>query len=582
MSERARHVYEFGPFRLDAAERSLVRAGRAVTLTPKAFDLLVAMIENRGRLLEKEDLIKKVWPDSFVEEGNLAVTVFMLRKALGDGPDEIQYIETVPRRGYRFVADVRERPQNEAASEAEQVPQPRALRSIAVLPFKPLSPDGSDEYLGRGMADGLITRLGNISQITVRPTSAVLKYAGRDLDALTTGFELGVESVLEGSIRRSGERIRVTVQMVSVRDRKPLWADKFDEQFTDIFAVEDSITERVAAALTLRLTGEELRQMTRHYTENTEAYNLCLKGRFFFSKETEDGVKKGIEYLRQAIEIDPEYALAHAWIADCYCWLSHFYMPPKEVMPKAKEAARRATQIDDSLAEGHTSLALVSMWYDWNFAESERAFKRAIEINPKYAAARLWHSFFLTAMGHTQEAMSEITLAHELDPLSLFINSGVGFPLYYSRQYSLAIERAEKLIEMEPYLWTVYWLHGIACVETKEFDRARDSLQKAIAFSAGGAEMIAALGHAYARAGQAEDARNVLEQLKNMSRQRYVSPYHVATIHAGLGQNDQAIARLEEAYLDRSEWLVWLAVDPKMDPLRQDHRFQNLLSRVGI
>jgi tetratricopeptide (TPR) repeat protein len=428
----------------------------------------------------------------------------------------------------------------------------------------------------------LITRLGNLKRLTVRPTSAVLKYAGRDTGALQIGRELGVESVLEGSLRRAGEKIRVTVQLVSVRDQKPLWAERFDEPFTDLFAVEDAISEKVAAALTLQITGEELKQLTRHYTANTEAYNLCLKGRFFFSKETEEGVKKGLEYLYQAIEIDPEYGLAHAWMADCYCWLSHFYVRPRDAMPKAQAAARRALAIDATLAEAHTSLALVLMWYEWDFAEAEREFLKALEMNPRYAVARLWYAFFLTAMGRQTEAVREVERARELDPLSLFINSGAGFPYYYLRAYEPALAQAERLIEMEPYFWTGHWLRGAVKATLGHYGEAIAALEKAITFSGGGAEMIAALAHVYAVAGRTTEARDLLTELRNKRSDRYVSPYHLAAVYTGLAEIDQALACLEQAYEDRSEWLVWLAVDPRIDGLRREPRFADLLVRVGL
>ena len=577
MSPPTHHAYEFGRFRLDPQERLLRYDGRPLTLTPKAYDVLLALVRHPGRVLDKEELMRMVWPDSVVEEGNLAVTIFMLRRVLAEAPDGGSYIETVPRRGYRFVAPVIDRPPAEpTAPEGAE-----ALKSIAVLPFQALGPDDRDEYLGLGMADALITRLSSLSQIRVRPTSVARQYGG-GLDAQTAGRQLKVDAVLEGSIRRSGDRIRVSVQLVSVRSMEPLWAEKFDEEFTDIFAVEDSISERVATALLLRLTGEERKRLTKRPTENTEAYQLCLKGRYFFSKETEDGVKKGVEYLQQAIDIDPAYALAYAWMADSYCWLSHFYSRPREAMPKAKDAASQALALDASLAEAHTALALVRMWYDWDFPGAEAAFQQALAINPNYAVARLWYAFFLTAMGRQAEGIREIKLAHALDPLSLFVNSGVGFPFYYSRQYGPAREQAERLIEMEPHFWTGHWLLGLVCVELGEFDTASAALQKAITLSGGGAEMIAALGHGYAVAGKRQQAHRVLAELTQLADHRYVSPYHVAAIYAGLGDHQAALDRLGQAYQDRSEWLVWLKVDPRVDPLRDDLGFRQLLERVGL
>jgi DNA-binding winged helix-turn-helix (wHTH) protein len=354
MNMQTTSLFEFGPFRLDTVRRLLLQDQAVVALPPKAFDTLLVLVENCDRVLEKSELMSVVWPNSFVEEANLTQTVSILRKALGERAGEHRYIVTVPGRGYRFVASVKQlagaaliierhtRSQAviEGESEANKPP-----RTIAVLPFKPLGAGAADEYLGLGLADSLVTRLSNMRQIIVRPTSSILKYTGALQDPVAAGRELKVEAVLDASIRRSSDRIRVTVQLVSVRDEVSLWAGTFDERFTDIFALEDSISSQVVDALMLKLSGEEREQLAKHHTENAAAYELYLKGRYYWNKRTIEGTKKGVECFAQAIAIDQNYARAYAGLADCYTKLGDVgitSIPPKEAFSKAKAAAARA------------------------------------------------------------------------------------------------------------------------------------------------------------------------------------------------------------------------------------------------
>ena len=352
MNRPAKHFYEFASFRVDAAERVLLCDGRAIPLKSKVFDLLIELISNSGHILMKEELMKQIWPDTFVEDHNLAVSISMLRKALADHNEHV-YIETIPRRGYRFTADVREVWDGSPAITADEASRLQldldhcatvaTVKSIAVLPFRTIGARPSEEeYLGLGMADALITRISNLSQIVVRPTSSVRKYTGVEQDPAGADRELLVSSVLEGSIQRSGKRVRVTVQLVNVQDGATLWAEKFDETFTNIFAVEDSISEQVAEALTLKLTLKERRQLRKRYTENTEAYRAYLKGRYFLNKRTAVGFNKGIEYFKAAIAIDPQYALAYAGLAEYYQLLGNYNLVgPMEATSKAKEAILR-------------------------------------------------------------------------------------------------------------------------------------------------------------------------------------------------------------------------------------------------
>jgi DNA-binding winged helix-turn-helix (wHTH) protein/tetratricopeptide (TPR) repeat protein len=588
VTSQSPRCYLFAPFRLDPAGRVLLRDGRHVPLTPKAFDTLLLLVRNSGRVVASDELMKQVWPDQFVEEGNLKVTVCMLRKALGEPPGERQYIQTVPKRGYRFVADVVESDEvaePEARGRGESaVAEGTPVKSIAVLPFKLLDAGGGDdEYLGVGMADTLITRLSRLRQVVVRPTSAVRKYAGHDQDPVAAGRELRVAAVLDGNIRRRGVRVRVTAQLIGVETGAPLWAGKFDAQLMeDIFAVEDSISERAAEALAVELSGEEVGLLTKRHTGNVEAYQLYLKGRHHWMKRTSEGIRKSIEFFRQSVDIDPNYALAYTGLADGFAQLGWIrLLPPKDVLPKAKAAAAKALELDRTLAEAHTSLAWARLLHDWEWAEAESGFKRAIELNPGYATARLWYCVHLMATGRFEAALAEIGRAQALDPLSPVINAVAGWPFYFMRRYDAAIKQYQKALEVEPRNIAALLLLGQTYRQSGEPSRAVEASRKARELDESLWTLVA-LGQAYAAAGREGAAREVLRELGQLSKQRYVCPYDIACLHVGLGEKDQALRWLQSAYEARSSWLFFLAVDPAFDSLRPDPRFTALLRLIGL
>ncbi|MFN2578640.1 MAG: winged helix-turn-helix domain-containing tetratricopeptide repeat protein [Pyrinomonadaceae bacterium] len=517
-------LLEFGPFRLDPVRRLLWRESEAIPLKSKAFQTLLVLVENQGKVLEKDELMKSVWPDAIVEENTLNKNISSLRHALGESAGENRYIVTVPGRGYSFVAGVREindAPENllvathtvsriithekvttepmQTAALVTEASTPRPLpdagglvsaiqrhrraagvavlvllaavgtvlylrygrnksgfepplNSIAVLPLKQLGSGDTDAYLGLGMTDGLITKLGSLRQIQVRPTSAIIKYGNSNQDSVAAARELNVGAALEGSIQRAGDRVRVTVQLVSARDGTQLWAGKFDEKFTDIFSVEDAISDQLATALTLNLTGTERQNLAKHYTEDSEAFQLYLKGRYYWSKRTPDQIKKGIEFFEQAVKKDPKFALAYAGLADSYA-ISSSGLPPEKRFPLAKAAALKALELDDSLAEAHTSLALVQYKFDWDWAASEASFKRALDINPHYETARHWYGEMLALMGRFDEGLAELRRAQEMDPSSVATKADTGATLYRARRYDEAIGECRNAIEMDPNLW---------------------------------------------------------------------------------------------------------------------------------
>ena len=642
MSGQTTSFYQFGSFRIDRRERLLLHDGAPVPLPPKVYDTLLALVTRSGHIVEKEELMRAVWPDTFVEEANLTVNISALRKVLGEGESEHHYIETVPRRGYRFVSPVIEVKNDSAGSYAEANAKPRQVlederrvdatkeesadftyvqallrsrgwvwpligifvlvglgvayyawvrraerglkvRSIAVLPFKPLVADNRDEPLEMGMCDALITRLSGLHQLIVRPTSSVVHYNKPGQDSLTAGRELGVDALLDGFVQKSGDKVRVTAQLLRVSDGKHLWSAQFNENFTDIFAVEDSISKQMVEALLLNLTGEEQRRVTKHYTENIEAYELYLRGRYFQDKRTPEGLNKSIDYFQLATGKDPRYALAFAGLADSYVVLAvRVDMPPKDSYRQAKTAALQALEIDDTLAEAHASLGNVQYWYDWDWSAAETEFKRAVELGPNYPTAHQLYASYLIVMGRHPEALSEIKQAHSLDPLSLPINVQVARILYFSREYDEAIEQCRKTLEIDPNFGGAHLFLGRLYKEKGMYQEALTELEKARRLLAGSAEVLALIGYTYAVSGSRVEAQNVLVELQGLSKQRYVSPYHMAMVYAGLGEQKQAFDSLDKAYTEREGRMTILKFAPEFDSLRSDPRYADLVRRIGL
>lgn len=564
--------YTFGPFLLNPRERLLQRSGLPVHLTPKAFEILLALVENEGRLMGKEELIERVWPDSFVEEGSLAVNISVLRRALGERQSGQKYIENVSGRGYRFVAAVGKAGGSRKSSGY--------THSIAVLPFRVISAEADDEYLGLGMADALITKLSRIRQVVVRPTSAVMRYLPAPADPVAAGRGMYVDAVLEGHIRRSGRQIRVTAQLLNVENGTVLWAEKFDQEFVGIFSCEDSISEHVTQALRLRLTRPETRQLTKQHTSNGEAYHLYLRGRYLWNSRTPDNLRKAAGYFEKAVEADPAFALAHAGLADTYILLNT--LRPEEAMPKAKAAALRALEIDDTLAEAHSALAFVLENYNWEWEEAEREYKLAVELNPNYATARQWFAEHLAAMGRHEEAIAEIQRAHMLDPLSLSISNSVARQFYFARQYERAAEQCRHTLEMDSNFIPAHYRLGGIYLQMGRYEEAVAEYQLALKLSGGALVILTELAYAYAMAGEREHPREVLDELKRLARERYVEPSYFAQIYIGLDDRDEAFEWLQKTRAERLPLIMYLKADPIFDRLRPDPRFAELLRQVGL
>jgi DNA-binding winged helix-turn-helix (wHTH) protein/TolB-like protein len=635
MQKPVHQIYYFDKFTLDLTRGCLLRENEPIKLRPKSFQVLKYLVENYGRLITKEELFESVWTDSFVTDDSLVKCVNDVRHALGDEAQHI--IKTVPRRGYIFEKEVKESDTVaqiyteettgvhlviEEAEESEeensrsrnvlnavkqskraafflsitlvaatvgfyflwlssvskQTESQLPIKSIAVLPFKSLKVEAGNEYLEAGMADALITRLSNIRQITVRPTRAILKYTAQEQDLTTAGRELKVDSILDGSIQKLDDKLRVTVQLVRVSDGSPLWAEQYDEPLADLFSVQNKISERVTRSLALQLSSDEQRQLTRRSTSSAEAYENYLKGRFFWNKRTEESLRKAVEFFNQAIAKDPNYAQAYAGLADCYALLP----PPRESMPKAKAAAMRALELDDTLADAHTSLAHTSLFYDWDFANAEREFQQAIQLNPNYATAHHWYALLLAAQGRQEEALAEITRAQEIDPLSLIISTHKGLIFYLARRYDEAIEQQKKTLELEPNFLEAHYELGRAYAQKKMYQEAIAELRTAVNLSSVDSDAGAVLGYVYAVSGKRGEALRMLDELNKIAKTGAVATRYFVFIHAGLSNNEQALELLEKEFETHAYWLIYLKSEPILDNLRSDVRFANLERRVGI
>jgi len=558
-------------------------------LTPKAFETLRVLVEQSGHLVERDVLLKAVWPNTVVEDGGLTRNISVLRRILGGG-NQPKLIETVPTRGYRFVAAVKMTAGREPATKPETLrhisPNEHKtgspLKSIAVLPFKLIGTNDA-EYLGLGMADTLITKLSSIRQIAIRPTGSIHKYSAPRQDPQAAGRELKVDTVLDGSLQISNKRLRVTVRLLRVSDGRALWAEAFDAEFTHIFAVQDSISERVARALMLQLTVDEKRRLTRRYTDNTEAYQFYLKGLYFLNKRTRDGLQRGIEYFQKAIECDPQYALAYTGLADSYNHFDRYgVLPAKEAAPRGRAAALKALEIDPTLAEAHTSLAHSSFFWEWDWSAAERQLTQALDLNPSYADAHLRYGAYHSAMGRLDEALAEMKRAQELDPISLIINTLLGRTLYFGRRFDDAIEQLRRTLEIDSNFERAHFFLGRTYMQQGRSAEAVAELQHAVVLSDGSPTFVGALGYAYGRSGDKGRAYQLISQLHEISLQRYVSSYDLALIYVGLGENDEALESLEAAYEERSSWMIFLQVTPEFDGLRADPRFMRLLHRIGL
>lgn len=626
--------YCFGEFKLDLGGGFLLRSGEEVPLRPKSFEILTYLVERHGCLVGKEELIAAVWPDSATTDNSLAQCLLDVRRALAD--DSQTLIRTVARRGYVFTAAPTTAPVefphgqaaatgnpslavqeslNDAAAQGKARPWWRTpvaagataavlvltllgagiaykfggrdpvIDSVAVLPFANASGDPETEYLSDGITESLINDLAQFRGMRVIARSTVFRYKGKETDPQRIGQDLHVRTVLTGRLLQRGGTYIVQTELLDVERGSQLWGAQFDHEVVDVLALQQEMSREIAQKLRLRLTVEEEKRLAKSYATNPEAYQDYLKGLFWWNKSTLEGLNKGIEYFQNATEKDPNYAQAYAGMAFCYSSRAGFgFIAPKETFPQAKEAALKALEIDNSLAEAHTALGFIETFYDWDRVAAEKELQQAIELNSNYALAHMYYGLALGHMGRRDEAVAEEKRALDLDPLSVIINFELGWTYYFARRYEEVIDQERRTLEMDPNYAIAYFDLGGAYVQKSMYKDAVAVFEKMLAVSPDNPIGLSGLGYAYAVSGQRAEAQRMLDQLAVVSKHRYVSPVNRARIYTGLGLRDAALEGLEEAYNDRSlgGGATAINVEPSWDSLRSDPRFANLLLRMNL
>jgi TolB-like protein/DNA-binding winged helix-turn-helix (wHTH) protein/Tfp pilus assembly protein PilF len=643
-------LIRFGVFELDLRSGELQKQGRKIRLEGQPVQVLICLLENPGELVTREDLHRKLWPaDTFVNfEHGLNTAVKRLRQALSDSADNPRFVETLPRRGYRFIAPVQAvaaggdvtavnaaaavtevlaTPDLPEAKEHDQVGlsekttvlvqhrwplawkrsgfallltfgifmvglvwtlrqrshPPLVMRSLAVLPLENLSGDASQDYFTDGMTDELITDLGQISELRVISRTSVMTYKGAHQSLPQIARDLNVDAVVEGAVLRSGNRVRITAQLILAAADKHLWAKSYEGDLRDTLALQKQVARSIAEEIRIKLTPHEQAVLKSVKRVNPDAYEAYLKGRYFWNKRTADGLKKAIDYFSQAIEKDPNYAQAYAGLADSYALLGDWeygVLAPREAYPRAKAAASKALELDSTLGEAHISLAFCLDGFDWDWESAGREFKRGVELSPGYATGHQWYAWHLAALARNDEAVAELKKAESLDPLSLIIGADLAEELLIAHRYDEAIRQSRKTMAMDPFFAVAHYELGQAFVQKHMYSEAIAELQKAIELSAGSTTFTSNLAYAYAVSGMRNEAVKILNDLKNQSHHTVSNAPEIALVYLGLEDKDQAMAWLEKAYAERFNPGVLLR--PAFDPLRADPRFQDLLRRIGL
>ncbi len=628
----------FGVFELDLRAGELRKHGLRVRLQEQPFQVLAALLEHPGEVVTREELQKKLWPaDTFVDfDHGLNKTINKIREALGDSAESPRFVETVSRRGYRFLAEVkvadatpargtapatqphpitetRERPDPTGKPPTPKSAPPRLvwkiaalmallataslatwklyswkhpspiIRSLAVLPLESLSSDASQDYFADGMTDELISDLGQISALRVISRTSVMAYKRARKPLPQIARELDVDAVVEGTVLRSGDQVRITAQLIEAATDKHLWSQSYEGQLRDTLALQNQVARAIADQIRINLNSQEQAALKSVRVVNPEAYESYLKGRYFWNKRTADGLKVALAYFNQAIEQDPKYAQSYSGLADTYALLGDWQyavMTPKEALPKAKAAAIKALELDSTLGEAHNSLAFCLDGFDWDFPSAGKEFQRALELNPGYATTHHWYAWHLSLLGRYDEAIAEMRKAESLDPLSLIINADLAELLLLAHSYDESMLQSRKTIEMDPNFALAHNQLGQAYLQKQMRDEAITELQKAVQLSAGSPTCMANLARAYAASGKKSEAAKLLTDLKKRSSPGYSHASEIAVIYAALGEKNQAMSWLEKGFEERFNPGVLLR--PGFDSLRSDPRFQELVRRIGL
>lgn len=611
-------LLRFGIFEVDLKAGEVRKAGVKQKLAAQPFQLLQALLERPKEVVTREELRQRLWPGNTFVDYDLALkkAVNRVREVLGDSAESPRFIETIPRRGYRFLADVGVVESSLARRAVKRqygwrlvagmalvagaalllalnagklrtriFAKSRAIeiRSIAVLPLQNLSNDPGQDYFSDGMTDALTTELAQIGSLRVISRTSAMHFKGARETLPQIGRELNVDAVVEGSAVRAGDRIRITAQLIETQTDRHLWAKSYERNAQDVLALQDEVARDIAEEIRIKLTPQEKMRLANARPVNPEAHEAYLKGRYYLNKRTEEGFRKAIEYFSEATQKDPNYALGHSGLADSYILIGEYsLLSAKEAFTNAREAASKALELDDRLAEAHNALAAVKEDYDWDWLGAEREFHRAIELNPGYATAHQWYAELLSELGRHKEALAEIRQAKQLDPFSLIINAVYADALRTAGQDDLAIEQLRKTLEIDPNFAHAHFHLGLAQLRKGAFEQAIAEFQRAATLSPNVNDYKGGLGYAYARAGKRAEALRVLERLREGSKQTYVSWFYVAAIYAGLDEKDQAFACLERAYKQHEQGFVVMRREPMFDPLLPDPRYQDLLRRLGL
>jgi TolB-like protein/lipoprotein NlpI len=576
-------MLRFDIYELDVRAGELRKWGKRLRLQGQPLQVLATLLKRAGDLVTREELRDEIWPaDTFVDfDHSLHNAVARIRETLGDSAECPRFIETLPRRGYRFIGRV-----DDVKTEPRGLPEDRGthkIQSLAVLPLDDHSGESKQEYFADGMTEALITNLAKIKALRVISRTSVMQYKGARKSLPRIARELNVDAVVEGSVLRSGDRIRIAVQIIDATTDQHLWAESYERDLRDILSLQSEIARQVANEVRIILTPEEDARLGRARRVDPQAHELYLQARYFWNKRTEESVRKALAYFLRAINQDPSYSQGYAGAADAYNILGYYNaLSPAEAYPKAKAAALRALEMDDSLAEPHAALGVVKRDFEWDWEGAQQEFRQANELNPGYAEAYHWRSTLLCMLGQYDEALLEKKTTLAMDPHSVVIRTDLARMFYFHREYDKAIEQYGAALGMDPNFSSAHLWLAQAYEQKGMFAQAMGSLEVGCRLAGDSSYAVARLGLGHALAGNQEKARAVLNQLNQRSKQDYVSPYDIAIIHAGLNEIDEAFACLEKALAERSVWLGYLNVEPQWDLLRQDPRFQELLRGVGL